>query len=76
MAWRGGALVDVDLAVCAGEASRAEALGAVVDGRAQTAVLADALGADHVHALVLASRPGREGLLRRVALEALALAWN
>ena len=47
-----------------------------MDGRAQTAVLADALGADHVHALVLASRPGREGLLRRVALEALALAWN
>ena len=49
----GGALIDVDLAPGPGESGGAEALGHVVDSDAEAAVGAEALGADHVLALVL-----------------------
>ena len=70
MAGLRGALVNVDFAVRSGEPCRAEALGAVVDGGAETSMLAATLRTNHVHATVLGRRPSSKGLLCRVALKA------
>ena len=58
-----GTLVNVDFAVWSGESSRAEALGPVVDGGAETPMLAAPLRTNHVHATVLGRRPSSKGLL-------------
>ena len=58
-----GTLVNVDFAVWSGESCRAEALGPVVDGGAETSMLAAPLRTNHVHATVLGRRPSSKGLL-------------
>ena len=68
-----GTLVDVRFAELTGKSGRAEALGTVVNGSAETAVVAHALGANHVLASVFGSGSGRQGFLGGVAFEAGAL---
>jgi len=69
-----GTLVDVDLATRSGKSGGAEALRPMVDGDAESAVLAESVGAKDVLAVVLRRRSASQSLLSRVALEAGPLA--
>ena len=69
----GGALVNVNLAILAGEAGRAVALWAVLDGDTQATVLAEVVVTGDGLAVVLGDGSGADRLLTGLALVALPL---